>query len=388
MHEDKIHPPDASAHGHGRNGSVDHSRDRVSAALSDGAQLAWDTPSRFRGPGIAARRVLRRLMKPVTVRQDVQAQTITQGLREAAGWLQELDERMRMLEGFTSGDGSRDLAARFEGLDGQAASLRTRIQRLEEMRGLSEAVILDGGTIMELQTIAGSLWYHKDDPLIAPAVKEHGMWEPDISSLLPKVLRPGMTFVDVGANVGYFPVMASKLVGASGRVFAVEPEPRNLALLRANLWRNGVRNCSVLPVAAYHQSGHVTMALNEEMRAAWIVPGYDTTFLVPCARLDDVIVSRKVDVMKVDAEGADHLVIRGAENLIAANPDMLIVVEFLPREPIIHGETPAQILDYFLSLGLNLYLMSSYGDLIAATPAEVLARGDEIDVINLALKAG
>jgi hypothetical protein len=81
-------------------------------------------------------------------------------------------------------------------------------------------------------------------------------------------------------------------------------------------------------------------------------------------------------------------VIRGAENLIAANPDMLIVVEFLPREPIIHGETPAQILDYFLSLGLNLYLMSSYGDLIAATPAEVLARGDEIDVINLALKAG
>ena len=387
MHEDKIHPPDAFP-AQARNGAVGHAPDRVSAVLGNGAQLSWETPSRFRGPGIAARRVLRRLMKPYTVRQDLQAQTITQALREAAGWLEELDERMRALEGLSSGDGPRDLAGRLEGLDGQAASLRGRIQRLEEMRGLSEAVILDGGAIMELQTIAGTLWYHKDDPLIAPAVKEHGMWEPDISSLLPKVLRPGMTFIDVGANVGYFPVMASKLVGASGRVFAVEPEPRNLALLRANLWRNGVRNCSVLPVAAYHQSGHVTMALNEEMRAAWIVPGYDTTFLVPCAKLDDILVSRRVDVMKVDAEGADHLVIRGAESLIAANPDILIVVEFLPREKIMHGETPAQILDYYMSLGLNLYLMSSYGDLIAASPADVLARGDEIDVINLALKAG
>lgn len=388
MHEDQIHPPDASAPAHSRNGTMGNPRDRVTAVLGNGAPLSWDTPSRFRGPGIAARRVLRRLLKPYTVRQDLQAQTITQALREAAGWLEELDGRIRQLEGFSDGDGARDLARRLEGLDGQAASLRGRVQRLEEMRGLSEAVILDGGAIMELETIAGTLWYHRDDPLIAPAVKEHGMWEPDISSLLPKVLRPGMTFVDVGANIGYFPVMAAKLVGSSGRVFAVEPEPRNLGLLRANLWRNGVRNCSVLPMAAYHQSGHVTMALNEEMRAAWIVPGYDTTFLVPCARLDDVLVSRRVDVMKVDAEGADHLVVRGAENLIAANPDILIVVEFLPREQIMHGETPAQILDYYISLGLNLYLMTSYGDLVAATPADVLARGEEIDVINLALKAG
>lgn len=85
-----------------------------------------------------------------------------------------------------------------------------------------------------------------------------GIWEPDITAFVRRRLAPGDTFVDVGAHVGYYTVLASGLVGESGRVVAVEPSPRNFGLLTANLaLDNRRRNVRAVNMAAASQRGTV-----------------------------------------------------------------------------------------------------------------------------------
>ena len=91
-------------------------------------------------------------------------------------------------------------------------------------------------------------------------VAEYKSWEMDVVELLQRTLRPGMTFVDIGANVGYFSVLASRLVGGGGEVIAFEPEPRTVSLLRANLWRHQCLNSLIYPVAAHSETGIVRLS--------------------------------------------------------------------------------------------------------------------------------
>src|SRR6185312_15602233 len=73
-----------------------------------------------------------------------------------------------------------------------------------------------------------------------------GVWEPDISRLIASCLQPGDTFIDIGANIGYFSLMAAKLVGPAGQVYAIEPWPPTLKILRHNIQLNGFRNIQVI----------------------------------------------------------------------------------------------------------------------------------------------
>jgi hypothetical protein len=75
------------------------------------------------------------------------------------------------------------------------------------------------------------------------------LYEPDVSHILGKVLREGDVVIDVGANIGFFTVLASLLVGPAGRVVAFEPEADNLARLRANLAHNVCKNVTVIEKA-------------------------------------------------------------------------------------------------------------------------------------------
>src|SRR3954466_14688534 len=86
-----------------------------------------------------------------------------------------------------------------------------------------------------------------------------GIWEPNLTSWLEGRLRPGDVFVDVGANVGYFPLLASRLVGTEGRVVAVEPFPRTNAVLRRNVAASGVENVRVEDVAVWDSSAELEL---------------------------------------------------------------------------------------------------------------------------------
>jgi len=150
-------------------------------------------------------------------------------------------------------------------------------------------------------------------------------------------LQPGMTFIDVGANVGLFSIPAAKKV-EHGRVFAFEPSAWTMELLSKNASLNQLRNLEIVHSAVGDYTGEATLQVNASGKDGLNTigkPVHDdseivTTEKVPITTLDDFLRGHSilhVDVMKVDVEGAELLVFRGAKDLLAKHDAPLILYE-------------------------------------------------------------
>ena len=160
--------------------------------------------------------------------------------------------------------------------------------------------------------------------LIQRSIYFYGYYEPHFSRFLMKVLKGGETFIDCGANIGQFSLIASRCVGSSGKVIAIEPEQHNLDQLKTNLRLNQADNVSVIQAALGNRSGSVDFFLRSEENGFtnrgvhslhphgdWLQPQKIT---VPMKRLDDVLLGeRRVDWIKMDIEGAELDALQGAE---------------------------------------------------------------------------
>lgn len=150
-----------------------------------------------------------------------------------------------------------------------------------------------------------------------------GMFEPQVTRVVRQFLRPGMVFIDVGAHIGYFAVLAAAQVGPQGAVLAYEADPDNYERLNANLspypWARALHMavCAAEGEVTFYrtpqkeETGWGSLLGGEEHREAVVVPG--TT-------LDHEVVARgltRVDMVKVDVEGAEVQVLMGSDHLLA-----------------------------------------------------------------------
>jgi FkbM family methyltransferase len=241
---------------------------------------------------------------------------------------------------------------------------------------------LDPERVIDAETEVGQLWLERDAEMMTPTVLESGRWQPDMSDLVSRLVRPGMTVVDAGANVGFISVQASKLVGPTGRVYCIEADPANVSILRTNLWRNGCTNAEVLPVAAWFERADLNLTVVPEGGPFTHVtsgPPQDTT--VPAYRLDELVDGR-VDYLKIDCEGTDHLVLRGSTGLFESNPDLVATVEFTPGLTTHTGHTSQEILDTYREMGLKPSLVSVGGYLRPTTFERLASSGSEERVIT------
>jgi FkbM family methyltransferase len=125
-------------------------------------------------------------------------------------------------------------------------------------------------------------------------------------------LKLGDVFVDVGANVGYYTILASKRVGANGKVFAVEPVPQTVKVLKFNIKLNGLRNVNVVDKAAWNSYCKLKMrvAFGEFGGASFFRNGVEID--VDAIPLDDVLEDvPKIKLIKIDVEGAEYEVLQG-----------------------------------------------------------------------------
>lgn len=173
----------------------------------------------------------------------------------------------------------------------------------------------------------------------------HGRpFEPGLAACLTRTLQPGDTFVDAGANHGYFSLLAAKLVGPSGRVIAFEPHGEARERLRRHLEVNGLQGrVEVHPVALSDRSGVAQMHQSHHNALASLVPEqspvrhlvvFGTPFEVPTVRFDEwraQHASGPIRLMKIDVEGAELMVLNGMPDAIRSGLDLIL--ETAPDSP-------------------------------------------------------
>jgi FkbM family methyltransferase len=152
-----------------------------------------------------------------------------------------------------------------------------------------------------------------------------------VQKILVERLKPGMIFYDLGANIGFFTLLAARLVGERGKVFSFEPDPENGARLRRNIQRNGFTNVTVVDAGiwSFTQKRHFVTADSaspDHGIGKFVVPhGPDIGTLIPCISLDDFTVDSPLpDAIKCDIEGAEIEALRGAERTLRAKRPWIV----------------------------------------------------------------
>jgi FkbM family methyltransferase len=180
-----------------------------------------------------------------------------------------------------------------------------------------------------------SLFVSPADRDVSATIAAGQSYEPYVESILRGVLKPGDTFLDVGANIGYFTALAAYLVGPTGHVIAWEPLDKNLQLIYATLWENRFENVTVFPFAASSEQRLVAMGSHTFSSNAGIVNRVmgqqRTRFISQSHRLDDQLsATMRIDVVKFDIEGHEIHAWRGGAKLLAKHRPH-VLTEFHPK---------------------------------------------------------
>lgn len=239
--------------------------------------------------------------------------------------------------------------------------------------------------------------------------------ELETAQLLQRLVQPGMIALDVGAHVGYYTCLLSQQVGPRGRVIAFEPHPRSHQLLRRNT--RSQPNATALQVAVAEAAGsaelfdylmmsasgslHYDESLahlqRANMGAGDIAPRGGTAFEMQRFRVDTVSLDdclaglgiARVDVVKMDIEGAELGALRGMKRTIAASPGLKLVMEYNPSALRSFGQNPQAALDEALGMGFRrVEAIEAAGalqdwrdrDLVARETARMLG---DLGVVNL-----
>jgi FkbM family methyltransferase len=181
-----------------------------------------------------------------------------------------------------------------------------------------------------------------------------GIYEPEVTHLVQRIVRDGMAVVDAGAFCGYYSLLASGLVGTSGKVYAFEPHPTSYAYLLRNVEANNCRNVVSVNTAVSNRAGYATMILDKQADHYWLTP-YPTdsaSITVSTVTLDDFFAQNgwpPVNLIKMDVEGSESAALEGMRELSQRNPEMQLIIEnspdIIPRMGVNAKDLAAILLD-------------------------------------------
>jgi FkbM family methyltransferase len=189
-----------------------------------------------------------------------------------------------------------------------------------------------------------------------------GVMEPGLVRRLQQLLQPGMTFVDVGANIGVITLQAAVRVAPNGKVYSFEPAPRIFQILKDNVQVNGLLESGLIDLhcAAVSDSvGEAKLSVYSDNSGHNTLFGAegDSRILVHTVTLDSLLEDMRIDVIKIDAEGAEPMIMRGMRNILDANPQVVVLMEFAPTHLRRAGVEPAAFLAELQSSGFSIHVV-------------------------------
>ena len=209
-----------------------------------------------------------------------------------------------------------------------------------------------------------------------------GAYEPETTAIIRALLRPGQTFVDVGAHVGYFTLLGARAVGPTGQVYAFEPAPTNLAVLAKNIQANGYDGrVTVVPKAVSNRSGTSRLFVADS-DSMWhtILPHWGGTHIeVVTTTLDEFFEQAgwpPIHFVKIDVEGAEKEALEGMAGLSRRNPWLKLAVEFATSN-FPPGNDPEDVFRVLRDLGFvrlsiisrELIPVGSHREMLERSPA-------------------
>jgi FkbM family methyltransferase len=218
-----------------------------------------------------------------------------------------------------------------------------------------------------------SMYVNPADPTTTSILDGFG-WEPDVTAVVERVIQPGWTVIDIGANVGYFTLLAASRVGTSGRVVAFEPGRDNCGLLLLSVIKNGFDNVMVQPFALSDEVGVLiyerlvgSNALVRPVDAGESLRTGGRRQLVQGVRLDDLPLGLdRVDLIKIDVEGAELRAMSGAAELMKCFRPLLITEFSPPALRSVSGVEGEDYIEFLTGLGYrDVSVIQPDGSLIA-----------------------
>ncbi len=191
--------------------------------------------------------------------------------------------------------------------------------------------------------------------------------EPEIFRFLDKYLKPGMTFIDVGANIGVYTLFAGKRVGLKGKVIAFEPQPETFNRLIENIELNRLTNIVAKQVAVGETSGKVEIVKHTDTSKSYtriIRPTIDqgsqdlSIYAINMISLDKYLCSHqfvKIDYLKIDVEGFELNVLKGAKHILEKLIPSIIEVELIDEFQKRCGNSIKMVLNFLSNLGYHFF---------------------------------
>jgi FkbM family methyltransferase len=180
------------------------------------------------------------------------------------------------------------------------------------------------------------LFLNPDCQVVTPAIAQTGVWESTETHWILENIEEGDIFLDIGANVGYYTVIAARVVGDTGRVYAFEPDPASFAFLDRNVRLNGFQNVTLELKAASDQNGAIKLYLDDRNKGDHRI--YQTEKERPSVDIEAVALDDyfrddvgRIDFVKIDTQGAEMLILQGMQGIMRSNENVRMAVEFWPH---------------------------------------------------------
>lgn len=209
------------------------------------------------------------------------------------------------------------------------------------------------------------VFINADDVGMSQQLLERGTYEEYETEIINNVLKPGMNVVNVGANFGYYALLAASRIGSTGKVHAFEPEPYNFNLLTKNIKQNKIENIVANNFALGATKGKLSLFTDSKnvgnpSLSKLNVPNLKDEIIVAVTTLDDYFITNLKDasigVIHMDVQGSEGLVLEGAKNILK-NPNLIIFMEFWPFGLSNMGTEPRVFLQNLKKDGFLIYVI-------------------------------
>jgi len=186
-----------------------------------------------------------------------------------------------------------------------------------------------------------------------------GEYEEGLMVLMKKEIKLGMNVFDLGANIGVFTLLASKLVGESGHVFSFEPEPYLFKVLKENINLNNLNNVSVYQTAISDKVGTTNFSINLEQDGDNRLNSKTmnvNNLKVKTTTIDEFCKenSLKIDFLKLDIQGSEPKALKGMKQTLTSSTNIKIVTEFFPSAMRDTNSSPEEYLSNLEKYGFKI----------------------------------